>query len=199
MVFRRYQLAMASDHAFDLIERIGGLLRGELRRLGAPHGLEPVHVQALAYLARANRYSDTPIGVAEFLGLTKGNVSQRLIALEKAGFLKRRRDTDDARVVHLAPTARAQALLRQLSPPPSWREACGAAGIDTAALSAGLAALLAALQRANDQRTFGQCRSCRFLQRDGRRFTCGLTREALTPADTQLLCREHEPPARVAS
>ncbi|HEX2887613.1 MarR family winged helix-turn-helix transcriptional regulator [Vineibacter terrae] len=183
---------MAGDRVFDLIERLGALLRSELRRLGAPHGLEPVLLQALAYLARANRYSDTPIAVAEFLGLTKGNVSQRLIALEKAGMLLRRPDRHDARVVHLAPTAKAQALLAALSPPPAWRAAMAASGEDTAGLEAGLTGLLSALQRANGRRTFGQCRGCRFLQRDGDTFTCGLTRDPLEPGDTLLLCREHE-------
>jgi DNA-binding MarR family transcriptional regulator len=183
------------DVAFHLVERLGSLLRSEQRRLGAPHGLEPVHLQALAYLSRANRYSDTPIAVAEFLGLTKGNVSQRLLALERAGLLSRRPDNEDGRVVHLAPTARARALLRTLVPPPGWRTALREAGIDEAALGTILTVLLAGLQRANAQRTFGQCQTCRFLRRENGGFICGLTLEPLMPADTQLLCREHEPAA----
>ena len=186
---------MAEDRVFDLIERIGALLRSELRRLGAPQGLEPVHLQALAYLARANRYSDTPIAVAEFLGLTKGNVSQRLIALEKAGLLRRRHDRDDARVVHLVPTAKAQALLGALSPPPAWRTAMTATGDRREDLEAGLTVLLSALQSANGRRTFGQCRSCRFLQHKDGAFTCGLTRDPLEPDHTLRICREHEPAA----
>jgi DNA-binding MarR family transcriptional regulator len=183
---------VVQDSIFHLIERLGSLLRSEQRRLGAPHSLEPVHLQALAYLLRANRYSDTPIGVAEFLGLTKGNVSQRLMALERAGLLSRHPDADDGRVVHLAPTARARALLRALMPPPGWRTALRTAGIDEAALESALAALLAGLQRANARRTFGQCRTCRFLRRENGGFVCGLTSEPLTASDTELLCREHE-------
>jgi DNA-binding MarR family transcriptional regulator len=183
---------VVQDSIFHLMERLGSLLRSEQRRLGAPHGLEPVHLQALAYLSRANRYSDTPIGVAEFLGLTKGNISQRLMVLERAGLLSRRPDADDGRVVHLAPTARARALLRALMPPPGWRTALREAGLDEAALGSALAALLAGLQRANAQRTFGQCRTCRFLRRENGGFVCGLTSESLTPSDTELLCREHE-------
>ncbi len=183
---------MVQDGTFHLIERLGSLLRSEQRRLGAPHDLEPVHLQALAYLSRANRYSDTPIAVAEFLGLTKGNVSQRLMALERAGLLTRRPDGTDGRVVHLAPTARARTLLRALTPPPGWRAALQTAGIDEAAMVSALTALLAGLQRANAQRTFGQCQTCRFLRREKGGFVCGLTLEPLTPADTQLLCREHE-------
>lgn len=186
---------MSGDRLFDLVESIGALLRSELRRLGAPHGLEPVHLQALAYLARANRYSDTPIAVAEFLGLTKGNVSQRLIALEKAGLLRRRPDRDDARVVHLVPTAKAQTLLEALSPPPAWRTATAAVAGDQEGVETALATLLSALQGANGRRTFGQCRSCRFLQRKDGAFTCGLTHDPLEPDHTLRLCREHEPAA----
>jgi hypothetical protein len=55
--------------------------------------------------------------------------------------------------------------------------------------------ILRRLQQAKGMRTFGACKNCRHhqLQDDGSR-RCGLTSEALTDADAEKLCREHEPP-----
>ena len=60
-------------------------MRTELRKAGADEALQPVHLQALIYLARANRYSNTPQALAEYLGLTKGTVSQTLLLLDRQG------------------------------------------------------------------------------------------------------------------
>jgi hypothetical protein len=37
----------------DLVERLGHLIRADLRRISAEHGLQSVHLQALIYLQRA--------------------------------------------------------------------------------------------------------------------------------------------------
>ena len=39
----------------ELVERLGNLMRSELRKAGADESLQPVHVQAMLYLAHANR------------------------------------------------------------------------------------------------------------------------------------------------
>ena len=39
----------------ELVERLGNLMRTELRKAGAEEVLQPVHLQALTYLAKANR------------------------------------------------------------------------------------------------------------------------------------------------
>ena len=70
----------------DLLERLNNLLRMEMRAFGLSYGLLPVQIEALTYLTRCNRYSDTPQAVTEYLGLTKGTVSQSLKVLEQKGF-----------------------------------------------------------------------------------------------------------------
>jgi DNA-binding MarR family transcriptional regulator len=50
---------------------------------GAAHGLQPVQLEVLNYLSSCNRYSDTPMAVTEYLGQTKGTVSQTIKTLEK--------------------------------------------------------------------------------------------------------------------
>ncbi len=62
--------------------------------------LQPVQLSALHYLARCNRYSDTPLGVTEYLGLTKGTVSQSLKVLEGRGLISKLPDARDRRSVH---------------------------------------------------------------------------------------------------
>ena len=54
----------------ELVERLGNLMRAELRKSGADEQLQPVQVQALIYLSKANRYSNTPQALTDFLGLT---------------------------------------------------------------------------------------------------------------------------------
>lgn len=61
-----------------LLERLGALIQQSLRDDAARHGLLPIHLQILAYLDRANRYSNLPIAVAQYFGITRGTVSQSL-------------------------------------------------------------------------------------------------------------------------
>ena len=44
---------------FDLIERIAALIRSEERKKCTAVGLQTVHLQALNYLSRCNKYSET--------------------------------------------------------------------------------------------------------------------------------------------
>src|SRR4029453_4211140 len=67
----------------ELVERLGNLMRTELRKAGSDEALQPVHLQALVYLSKANRYSNTPQALADYLGLTKGTVSQTLLLLDR--------------------------------------------------------------------------------------------------------------------
>ena len=52
-----------------LLERLGALIQQSVREEAARHGLLPIHIQVLHYLSRANRYSDIPIAIAEYLSL----------------------------------------------------------------------------------------------------------------------------------
>lgn len=176
----------------NLAERLGNLAQARLKAIGAEYGLQPVHVQALLYLAAANRYSNTPLAVAEYLGLTKGTVSQSLILLEEKGFLLRDSDPNDRRVVRLSLGAPGQALVAAV-------EARGLAGFASAAESLGeaplgvMTELLRRLQLAEGRRGFGVCATCRHHLTEARdTWRCGLTGEPLTRPDREKICREHE-------
>lgn len=179
----------------DYLERLCNLMRSQGRGPAAALGLQPVQLEALRYLARCNRYSNTPVAVAEYFGSTKGTVSQTLKALEAKGLVSKVPDARDRRVLHLEPTAQGLGLLDQAAPHPAFTVSLEAsAGPHLSALIPGLRRLLRALQMANGLRSFGACGSCRYNQRSPEGIRCGLTGETLSDSDLGLLCREHAEP-----
>jgi len=176
----------------ETLERLCNLLRTDARHRALPHGLRPVQVEALLYLARCNHYSDTPQAVTEFLGSTKGTVSQTLKVLERERLLAKSTDPADRRVVRLRLTDAGRELADELSVPAVLQEALADDRVPIERLAGDLRHLLAGLQRAAGHRTFGACHTCRFFRREDSGFRCGLTGEPLAEADADLICREHE-------
>jgi DNA-binding MarR family transcriptional regulator len=186
---------VASTRVLELLERIGNLLRRQRRREAARRDLQPVHLDVLDYLARCNRYSDTAAALGEYLGVTKGTLSQTLALLTRRGLLKRRPDALDARVVRLAPTAKGLRLRDEiLDAGEAQRSLSRAVGSVSALRETALAAALHVLQRADDNPSFGACRSCRHLEREAKgHLRCAVTGESLRAAEAELLCRMHSP------
>ncbi len=187
-----------------LIERLGNLVRSDARAACNEYGLKLVHFETLRYLSQCNRYSDTPLAVAEFLGVTKGTVSQTLEMLEQKGLLRRWSDTKDKRLVHLDPTAKGRELIgRIVSVSAAVRERVvqGIGKIpfaDNQVSVDSLRALLRSVQIANNSKTFAPCYTCRFNLKRECDYLCGLTNEPLAEHDVALLCREHQYPLALA-
>lgn len=178
----------------ETLERLVGVLRIEQRKNATAHGLQMVHHDILDYLGRCNRYSDTMQSVCEFLGLTKGTVSQSLKLLEENGYIKKTPDVNDGRVQHLHLTDAGReyvwgcdTLTRELFENITVSHAYGRV------FGTILNDVLWQLQMQRNRKGFMQCRTCRHnrLQAEGR-FFCGLTSEELSAEDTQKICREHE-------
>jgi len=176
-----------------MLERLCNLVRMEMRSFGVRYGLQPVQLEALTYLTNCNRYSDSPQAVGEYLGLTKGTVSQSLKVLEKKGLLRKQQDRQDKRVVHLAPTAKGRKLVEQAS---------DAKGLELALentkqskeneLQEMLRSTLRTMQHQNNRKTFAACHTCRFNEQRQEGYVCGVTHEPLSARDIQLICREHQ-------
>ena len=181
---------------FDLNERLGTLTRARLRQAGLAHGLQAIHLQVLMYLGQANRLSNTPQGTTEYLGLTKGTVSQSILVLARKRLITRQSDERDGRVVRLVLTERAQTLLKEISPHTLWRDALQDAS--PARVSSAMQVLrqvLVSLQAQAGRRTFGVCVTCRHNQRIGpRSYFCALIQEKLSSPEVRLICRVHAPP-----
>lgn len=185
---------MDPNRVSELLERTAALLRAEERRLAGEFELHPVHIHALRYLARCNRYSDHPAAVTEYLGVTKGTASQTLRVLKERGLIDSHQDADDGRKQHLRPARSGARIVERCTPPPQLVDALAGVRGDSGSLEVALEELLRALQEANGFRPFGLCHSCRHLQRSGGRpkLRCGLTGEALDQRSTQRICREFQ-------
>lgn len=168
-----------------LLERLSALQRNLMRRFAAEEGLQFVHVEILQYLSICNRYSDTTQAISEYLGQTKGSISQSLGYLEDSHFVKRSQDKTDKRVFHISLSTKGQAVADRLIK-----------SIDLAGdgnFESSLKSLLASIQKKNDFKGFGQCVSCKHNQSTGKNsFVCGLTKEKLSIEETQKICREFE-------
>jgi MarR family transcriptional regulator, negative regulator of the multidrug operon emrRAB len=179
----------------ELVERLGNLMRTELRKSGVEESLQPVHLQALMYLARANRYSNTPQALAEYLGLTKGTVSQTLLLLDRRGLVERFEDDIDRRVVRLRLSTVGEQFLSDSQPTLSWANATR--NISPNRIRNAVSALreaLTQLQLDNEGSTFGACNSCRQCQRLSQRVSrCGLMGDRISGPETRKICWFFEP------
>jgi DNA-binding MarR family transcriptional regulator len=183
---------MAIDRLQTTLERICNLIRVEARQRGAESGLLPVQLEVLQYLAQCNRFSDTLQGVTEFLGQTKGTVSQTLKILEKRGLITKQTDEQDRRMVHHWLTGEGIKVLSASTPAKFLIRALeDAAPGRLEQLTEDLMVLLQTAQRVRGVKSFGACKTCRYLEGAGTEQRCGLTGEPLSQADTELICREH--------
>jgi len=178
------------------MERLSNLLRNEMRKEGSVYGLQPIQLEALHYLSSCNRYSNTPKGVTEYLGQTKGTVSQSLKILEQKGFIIKVADLDDKRITHLHVTKGGEKILADVIPPKVFSQISKVLAKekeDDIALN--LSTLLRSLQNVNKMKSFGVCNSCKhFVKNTKESFFCNLTKEELSRDETLLICIEHELP-----
>jgi MarR family transcriptional regulator, negative regulator of the multidrug operon emrRAB len=171
-----------------LIERLGSLIQEATRNDAARHGLLPVQLQVLTYLSKANNYSDFAVAVAEYLGLTRGTVSQTLAVLERNGMITKRTDENHGRRVHLDLTDVGQQIVST-----AWSnhvETLLSKANSSAAVEGQLTYLVVALQGHNAQSAFGVCRDCGYFRKLSGGAQCGLTNEALAKPQTAKICRE---------
>ena len=187
------RISEAALEAARLIDRIERLARGGVQI----HGLNPAQWEALRYLARANRFSRTPAGLAAYLGSTRGTVSQTLIALEQKGFVARRASEKDRRSVDLGLTPKGLEALADDPLLDVARDVAGATDDDAAAVAGTLKRALRATIRRNGGRPFGLCRTCRHFRRGGgppgqSPHFCALLKEPLSEPDSGHICLEQE-------
>ena len=179
----------------QLVERLGNLIRAEMRRVIGQEGLQPVHLEALLFLNLANRFSNTAQALADYLGVTKGTVSQSLLLLDRRGLIERYEDEVDRRVVRLRLSEQGEQMLIEMQPASLWQSATR--NISANRIRNGVAALretLYMLQSYNGARTFGVCNTCIYCQRKSQRtHHCALFAELLSGPETRLICREHVP------
>jgi len=178
------------DRLHLLLERAATLLRAEMRVLATEHGLKLAQLEALHYLGICNRYSDTPAALSEYLGATKGTVSQTLLSLERKGLISKVADACDKRSQHCTLTRAGRELFDSTFPSPVTQSASKNVERE---LSDALEAWLRRLQQERGHEPFGICRTCSHYRRKSSGGQCGLTSEPLSAIDSGKICREHLP------
>jgi len=184
---------MNSKILHQYLERLSNLIRNEARLSGMDYGLQPIQLEALHFLNNCNRYSDSPVGVTEYLGLTKGTVSQTLKVLHSKGLIKKIPDKKDKRTTHLKLTRAGEKLLEKAVPAALLSNAYEQLPAEEKTqLINNLKGLLTTIQQSNTMKSFGVCHTCRFNRKVNiEQYFCELTQEALSIKDIQLICREH--------
>ena len=174
----------------ELVDRLTRIAHG----VQFAAGLNPAQWEALRFLRRANRYSSSPKALADYLGTTKGTVSQTLIALESKGLINRSRCPDDGRAVKICLTEAGEDLLSH-DPLLCVAKVTNEFPADAQkALADGMDRMVRCLQRALGLPEFGPCISCEnFNVPEGRTGAqpgckCDLTGETLKPKDCNRIC-----------
>jgi len=173
----------SSQRALENIERLARLMRSA----GHSLGLVPAQWDVLRYFARANRFSDSPIAAAHYLGTTKGTISQTILGLVRKGLLKSQSRGSDARSVAVGLTDKGKDL--------ATRDPLAALGQDLVELKEKTAKhfgrAVEELLKSETQRqakpNFGACVDCRFFL-NGREKACASFGERLLQTDLDRLC-----------
>jgi MarR family transcriptional regulator, negative regulator of the multidrug operon emrRAB len=169
-----------------LLDRLAAQMQQAVRDDAARHGLLPVQLQVLSFLANANNYSDFALSVSEYLGLTRGTVSQTLIVLERQGFITKRADEMHGRRVHLDVTDKAKMALSD-----SWSvQLADLLPTDEHPETLRTIATLVSASRKLNRSRFGVCKDCSYLKKKGAAGQCGLTGDPLPTPQITKLCRE---------
>lgn len=170
----------------DQIDRIARLNAAE----SWSGGLNPGQAAALAYLAAANRFSRAPSHVAEYLGNTRGTVSQTLKALARKDLVREVASESDGRSIRYDLTARGATLAAETGG--VERALAAMPETERRALGEGLSTVLRGVLEARGGRAFGLCRTCRHHERTGEGRRCRLLDLALQNDEAEQFCREHE-------
>lgn len=169
------------------LERLNSLYNSQVRQAVSAEGIQSVHFEILQYLTMCNDYSNTAQALVEYLGQTKGSISQSLTLMQKSEQIERRACSKDKRVSKLHITKRGRAVYNRVRDRLALHNTVNSSAIDA------IKSLLGEWQGQTGRPSFGQCKSCRYnQQRDNGEFFCGLTKDDLSNLDILKICREHE-------
>lgn len=185
----------AAWEAVDLLVQAGNTWQFD----GTRQGLRDRDWMALRFLARANRFSQTPSALAQFVGVTRATVSEMIKDLARRGYLERRRSHQDKRSVTLAVTPQGERLLAG-DPIKPLVNAIFALELGANNFRDILRQVLDGLN--TDQHSYhaDTCRNCIFLAgstselpaNTQAEFTCRFFRTAMSRREIDLLCINFE-------
>ncbi|MFD2179709.1 MarR family winged helix-turn-helix transcriptional regulator [Veronia pacifica] len=172
------------------LERLSSLLRAERRAFQTKWGLLPVQFEVLNYLASCNRFSGTLMAICDYLGQTKGSVSQTIKLLEKRGLVTKEVDPNDKRVSRLTLSEEGGHIVEE------YNQSGMLLGLDeetTSSTQASIDSLLNHIEKNIRVKPFGFCENCQYncvISDD--EYYCKLVKTSLTPDDVVKICVEYE-------
>ena len=172
------------NHIIALIKRLARLDSSEVWETD----LNPAQIAALEYLANANSFSRAPSHVAEYLGTTRGTMSQTLKALTRKGYIVEHRSDADRRSISHDLTDAGKDLVARHG---SLAKIIGALPSDQkTTVKSTLSDILTQQLAANGGRAFGICKSCKYHRTTGNQAYCSLLSVQLSVEETELICHE---------
>ena len=170
-----------------LLDRLGRAVHN----LQFTDGLNPAQWGALRFINRAKPATCKPSALADYLGTTKGTISQTLKSLENKGLVRRMAETKDRRVVRLELTQAGQATLEK---DPLWQLEAAAAEMpeDVVTATRLLSQYVKTLQGRCGLKPFGVCSECGHFGGDicsqETVTRCGLTGELIEAQEVEQIC-----------
>lgn len=186
----------AAAEAVFTLERIAQIVRQKSFK----EGFNPVQRQAIRFIARANRFSNSPSGLTQYLGATKGTVSQTLNALYRKKAISKVKRAGENRSWSIELTEIGRKALQE-DPLQDLVNSFGQMGGKTRRrLAKGLRELHAREAEVAGLPSFGVCGSCRFFKPDTvaggpAPHFCKLYDQPLSDEDAQRICIAHALPS----
>ncbi len=183
---------LSSLSIYEIIEEIMGLIRAKEREFCAGQKIQWSHFQILEYLIICNKYSGTASAISEYLGMTRGTVSQSINLMEKHEYVVKAQDLKDKRVHHLNVLEKGKKFI-ELSRHTDF--ALKFSEVTNKSIGMSESELfvneLTALQKTIVSSTFGFCNSCCHFGYQNKSFYCLLLQENLSSEDSYKICQEH--------
>ncbi|PSL18294.1 MarR family winged helix-turn-helix transcriptional regulator [Shimia abyssi] len=152
--------------------------------------MNPAQRAALEYLSEANQFSRSPSHVAEYLGTTRGTMSQTLKVLMRKGYAEERRQKSDQRSISYELTEAGLAAVTEANP---IADAIDNLPTDVqAALENSLHQSLKLALAANCGQSFGKCKTCAYHDAASDNGFCTLLELGLGPDEKHKICIEHK-------
>lgn len=181
----------------DALERVGHVLRTQLRAAGAEHGLSPIQAQLLMRVATVDQPGREPGRLARWFDVSSPTVSDAIAALRRKELVTDEPVSGDRRRTRLALTPSGRELAGQLA---GWDEPVRAelaalapwAKANTYAL---LVELIGRMQQSGLVGVARTCTTCRFYRPPTDPVPaghCTLLDVPLPPESLRLDCPEHE-------
>lgn len=182
------------NHLTTLLQRLSRLLRQSEYETG----LNPAQWEALCYLAQCNKFSNNPSALTNYLGSTKGTISQTLNALERKALISKQKQSQDPRKISISLTKTGKDLLdkhqfhqRIFDPLNKFSKQ------QQAIFEEIIESILKTELTRRHNTTFGMCKSCihfSFNHDKNNEFSphlCKLLNVALSDKNKEEICAEH--------